>query len=110
MTSQSHTERSSLLFTISPKEAVRLIAEKRNQIQDPEFRSIYLAYDTAFDWSPDDPRLPVLADRSKQWLASRPGRSRRSEIPVLDSTIVQLVAASFNGVSPAWDRLNELAK
>ncbi len=99
-----------LVQSISPKEAASLIADKRELIQDPMFRSIYLEYDAAFDWSPDDPRLPALADRSKQWLASRPGRSRRSEVPVLDSTIVQLVAASFGGVSPAWDWLNELAK
>ncbi len=99
-----------LVQSISPKEAASLIADKRELIQDPMFRSIYLEYDAAFDWSPDDPRLPALADRSKQWLASRPGRSRRSEIPVLDPTIVQLVAASFGGVSPAWDWLNELAK
>ncbi len=99
-----------LVQSISPKEAARLIADKHELIQDPAFRSIYLEYDAAFDWSPDDPRLPALADRSKQWLASRPGRSGRSEIPVLDPTIVQLVATSFDGMSLAWDRLAELAK
>jgi len=99
-----------LVQAVSPEEAARLIEDKRNAIDDPEFRSIYLEYDVAFDWSPDDPRLHALADRSKQWMANQPSRSKRSEIPVLDPTIVQLVATSFGGMSPAWDRLSELAK
>jgi len=99
-----------LVQAVSPKEAAILIDDKREAINDPEFRSIYLEYDAAFDWSPDDPRLHALADRSKRWLANRPHRSKRSEIPVLDSTILQLVATSLRGISPAWDRLGELAK
>lgn len=99
-----------LVQSISPKEAAILIDDKRAAITDPEFRSIYLAYDAAFDWSPDDARLRTLANRTKQWIANQPGRSKRSEIPVLDPTILQLVAASFGGMSPAWDRLGELAK
>ena len=99
-----------LVQSISPKEAAILIDDKRKAIKDGEFRSIYLAYDAAFDWSPEDSRLHALADRAKRWLSKRPGRSKRSEIPVLDSTIVQLVATSFSGMSPAWDRLGELAK
>ena len=99
-----------LVQSVSPKEAASLIEDKRNVIKDPEFRSIYLAYDAAFDWSPDDPRLQALADRSKRWMANRSGRSKRSEIPVLDPTVVELIATSFGGVSPAWDRLAELTR
>ncbi len=99
-----------LVQSVSPNEAASLIAEKRNQIQDPEFSAIYLAYDEAFDWSPDDLRLPALADRAKRWIANRSSRSDKSEKPVLDPMIVQLVATSFGGMSPAWDRLTELAR
>ncbi len=99
-----------LVQSISPKEAAILIDDKRNAINDPEFRSIYLAVDASFDWSPDNPRLHALADRAKRWLANRPSRSKRSEVPVMDPTIIQLVATSFGGMSPAWDRLSELAK
>lgn len=99
-----------LVQSISPKEAAILIGDKRDEINDPEFRSIYLAYDAAFDWSPDDPRLPALAERARRWIANRPSRSKRGEITVLDPTIAQLVAISFGGMSPAWDRLGELAK
>ena len=99
-----------LVQSISPKEAAVLIADKRDAINDPEFRSIYLAYDTAFDWSRDDRRLRTLANRAKRWNAQRPSRSEASEAPVLDPTIVQLVATSYDGLSPAWDHLSELVK
>ena len=99
-----------LVQSISPQDAASIIGDKRQAIHDTEFRSIYLAYDAAFDWSPDDPRLIALADRSKQWFAKQPGISKQSKTPVLDPTIVKLVATSFSGISPAWDRLSELAK
>ncbi len=99
-----------LVQSISPEQAAILIGDKRDNINDPEFRSIYLAYDAAFEWSPDDPRLPALANRTKKWFANQPGRPKRSEIPVPDPTLVQLVATSFGGMSPAWERLAALAK
>ena len=99
-----------LVQSISPKEAARLIDEKRGALNDPEFRSIYLAYDAAFNWSPDDSRLPALAERARRWFINQPARPKKSTKPVLDSTLVELVANSFVGLSPAWDRLNELAK
>ncbi len=99
-----------LVQSISPKEASILIHDKRNTIKDPEFRSIYLEYDAAFNWSPNDSRLQALANRAKRWVSKRPSRSQKSGIPILDPTIVQLVATSFGEMSPAWNRLSELAK
>jgi orotate phosphoribosyltransferase len=66
--------------------------------------------DAAFDWSPDDPRLYPLADRTQRWIANRHSRSEDAERPVLDPTIAQLVATSAGASSPAWDRLTEIAK
>jgi DNA-binding transcriptional MerR regulator len=99
-----------LLQAVAPKEAAIWIDDKRDALADPEFRAIYLEYDAAFHWSPDDPRLDKLADRTQRWLANRHRRSKRSKRPVQDPTIAQLVATSFNGTSPAWDRLAEIAK
>ena len=62
-----------LMQSVSPKEAAIWIADKRDAIGDPEFRAIYLEYDAAFDWSPDDPRLD---DRAHRWLANRAGHGR----------------------------------
>jgi DNA-binding transcriptional MerR regulator len=99
-----------LMQSVAPNEAAIWIADKRDAIGDPEFRAIYLEYDAAFDWSPDDPRLDALADRSQRWLANRHSRSEGAARPVLDPTIAQLVATSVSPSSPAWDRLTEIAK
>jgi DNA-binding transcriptional MerR regulator len=98
-----------LVQSISPKEAITLVRDKHRALKDAEFRSLYLDYDAAFDWSPKDPRLPKLAERTKQWNAKRLRKSK-SKPPVVDKTIAQLVATSFNGASPAWDRLAELTR
>jgi DNA-binding transcriptional MerR regulator len=99
-----------LLQSAAPNEAAIWIADKRDAIGDPEFCAIYLEYDAAFDWSPDDPRLYALADRSGRWIASRYGRSEGGEQPVQDPAIAQLVTMSAGASSPAWDRLTEIAK
>ena len=99
-----------LAQAVSPKEAAVWIADKRDAIGDPEFCAIYLEYDAAFDWSPDDPRLYTLVDRSERWLANRHARSDGGERSVQNPAIAQLVATSVGESSPAWDRLTEIAK
>jgi DNA-binding transcriptional MerR regulator len=99
-----------LAQSLSPDEAAIWIADKRDAISDPQFHAIYLDYDAAFDWSPEDPRLYALADRIQRWLATRHGRSEDAKGPVQDSAIAQLVATSIGASSPAWSRLGEIAK
>jgi DNA-binding transcriptional MerR regulator len=99
-----------LMQSVSPKQAAIWIADKVDAMSDPEFRAIYLAYDAAFAWSPDDPRLYALVDRSERWLANRSRRLEGGVRPVPDPAIAQLVASSASGLSPAWDRLTEIAK
>ena len=99
-----------LLQSASPKEAATWIADKRDALGDPEFRAIYLEYDAAFDWSPDDSRLYALADRTKRWFANRYDTVRSGESAAPDPAIVQLVAMLAGASSPAWDRLTEIAK
>jgi DNA-binding transcriptional MerR regulator len=98
-----------LAQSVSPKEAAIWIADKRDALGDPEFRALYLEYDAAFDWSPDDPRLYALVDRSQRWITNQHGRIEGGERSHQDPTIAQLVATSV-GASPAWDRLTEIAK
>lgn len=97
-----------LMQSVSPKEATIWIADKLDLIGDPELCAIYLEYDAAFDWSASDPRLVALADRSKRWFANRHIRPEARENAAQDPTIIQLIATSFNGESPAWDRLAEI--
>jgi len=99
-----------LMQSVSPEQAASWIADKREALGDPEFRALYLAYDAAFDWSPDDPRLDALADRTRRWIANRPGSPEGGQRPVRDPTIARLVATSGGASSPAWDRLAEIAR
>jgi DNA-binding transcriptional MerR regulator len=99
-----------LLQSVSPKEAAIWIADKRDAINDPEFCALYLEYDAAFGWSPDDPRLFALADRTQRWVAKRRGRFEGGGWPVPDPAIVRLVTTWVGASSPAWDRLTEIAK
>lgn len=79
-----------LMQTASPEDAVVWIVEKRELIDDPEFRALYLEQDAAFDWSPDDPRLPGLADRTRKWFADHHSRSEGGPV--------------HNPVWPGWPR------
>lgn len=97
-----------LLQSVSPTEAAIWLADKLDAMGDPEFRALYLEHDAAFDWSPDDPRLDALADRSARWLTGR-RRSAGGRQSVQDPTIARLVASSVDTSSPAWDRLVEIA-
>jgi DNA-binding transcriptional MerR regulator len=99
-----------LMQSVSPKEAAIWMADKRDALGDPEFRAVYLEYDAAFDWSPDDPRLYALAERTQRWLANRNGRFEGGARPVPDPTLVRLVATSAGVSSPAWDRVTEIGK
>ena len=99
-----------LMQSVSPEQAAIWIADKRDAIGDPEFRAIYLEYDAAFDWSPDDPRLSALADRTARWMASRYGSSEGTPRPTQDPAIAELVTTPAGVSSPAWDRLTEIAK
>ncbi|MFI9506915.1 MerR family transcriptional regulator [Nocardia sp. NPDC052566] len=96
-----------LMQTVSPEDAAVWITEKCELITNPEFRALILEHDAAYDWSPDDPRLPALADRTRNWFANR--RSRSEANPVHNAAVARLAAQSQPGASsPAWDRLAQL--
>lgn len=101
-----------LLQAVSPRQAAIWLDDKRDAMRDPEFRAIYLEYDSAFNWSRNDPRLVLLADRSARWMASRRDRlddgQRLGRVP--DPAIVRLVSKSAGVSSPAWERLTELGR
>jgi DNA-binding transcriptional MerR regulator len=97
-----------LLQSVSPGEAAIWITDKRDAMADPEFRTIYLEYDAAHEWSPDDPRLPAVAERAERWVLQR--YPRTDEPPTQDPAIAKLVMTSINATSPAWIRLTEIAQ
>jgi DNA-binding transcriptional MerR regulator len=104
-----------LIQSVSPRQAAVWIADKRAAMDDPEFRAIYLDYDAAFDWSPDDSRLPDVADRTQRWLAKQQHLAKQhsgSEEPARPSPdpIVAELASTAAASSPAWDRLTEIGR
>ncbi|GAA3457769.1 MerR family transcriptional regulator [Dactylosporangium matsuzakiense] len=94
-----------LLQSVEPGEARTWLADKLDSFADPEFRAIYVEYDAAYLWPPDDPRLPALAERTAAWLHRRPERPT-----TLDPAIAQLVSAAAGLNSPGWTRLTELTR
>jgi DNA-binding transcriptional MerR regulator len=98
-----------LMRSAAPKQAAVWLADKLDAIEDPNYRAIYLSYDAAFDWSPDDPRLEALASRAERWLAKR--HALRGAAPAaVDPAVAQLAGIFAGGSSPAWDRLTDIAK
>jgi DNA-binding transcriptional MerR regulator len=98
-----------LLHSVEPEQAAAWAADKLDAVADAEFGAIYRDYDTAFDWSPDDPRLTELAERTARWLAARETGSGRTT-PAIDPNLIRLVNECLAVTSPAWDRLGRLSR
>ena len=95
-----------LAQSVSPAAAASWIADNCQALDDPEFRALYADTDAAFDWSPDDPRLIELADRTRRWVAAR----NKHGSATADPDLARLISTSASGVSPAWDRLAEITR
>lgn len=93
-----------LLQSVNPGQAAAWAADKLDAVSDGEFRAIYREYDAAFDWSPDDPRLPELAERTDRWLVARKTGAGRTT-PAIDPNLIRLVNECLAVTSPAWNRL-----
>lgn len=96
-----------VMQSLSPDDVARWVADKRDALRDPEFCALYLAQDAAFDWSPDDPRLPALAERLWRWMAARP--SGDDDAPH-HPDVARLLTSTAGASSPAWDRLASLTR
>ena len=99
-----------LVAARAPDRAVEWAGAKRVQLEDVQFRELYLAFDRAFDLAPDDPALVAVADRVCAFLSrveAELGSSGEEEIseqlvPLLDSWILPS--------SPGWLRLQALVE
>lgn len=92
-----------LLQSVAPRQAAALIADKLDAINDAEFQAIYLEYDAAWDWAPDDRRVLDLAERTRRWFASRRTGDGRTT-PALDPKVMPVVNELVWARSPAWSR------
>jgi DNA-binding transcriptional MerR regulator len=96
-----------LMQSVSPEQAAAWIADKRDAIHDPEFRALYLEYDAALDWQPDDARLEALAARTQRWMAHRrDGPARRQDAGFgFGLKFANLIATTTDEMPAAWRRL-----
>lgn len=98
-----------LLMARVPEQVAQWAAEKKAALANPDFRRLYVAWDQAYDWDPDDPRLIDLADQAAAWLAKQPPSPPPPGTEAEISTINTLLSAqAATASSPAWRRLGEL--
>ena len=98
-----------LLMARLPEQVAQWAADKKAALADPDFRQLYVAWDQAHDWDPDDPRLIDLADQAAAWLAKQPPSPPPPGSEAEISTINTLLSAqAATASSPAWRRLGEL--
>ena len=101
-----------IMLTISyPEHALQWLVQKREGLADPAFRRLYLAYDQAVDWAPDDPRLEALADEMTAFFVLK---HQGGDLPLLTDLTAQspplqaVLESHVENYSPAWERLNLL--
>jgi DNA-binding transcriptional MerR regulator len=104
-----------LIVAGSPHQARELLRQKSADLQDTEFRALYLAYDQSFDWDPTDPRLEELATTVVSFLEHRPEKpSQVQPTPKSEqdptAIAIDLLSSDIGSSSPSWDRLTELCR
>lgn len=96
-----------LLMTPLPDQVPKWAADKTIALADSDFARLYLAFDQAYDWDSEDPRLAELAADVAAWMAKQPPRSPLPPDTKI-STVNTLLSSGRSTASPAWDRLREL--
>jgi DNA-binding transcriptional MerR regulator len=104
-----------LLVAGALRQATELLRQKSADLQNPEFRAVYLAWDKAFDWDPTDPRLEELTNTMVSLFGHRPEKTTQVQpTPKSEqgpSAIAAALLSSDTGnSSPSWDRLTELCR
>jgi DNA-binding transcriptional MerR regulator len=99
-----------LLMARVPEQVAEWAADKSAALADPDFRRLFVAWDQAYDWEPDDPRLIELANQAATWLAKQPPSPPPPQSSAELSTVSILLSAQADTASsPAWRRLGELS-
>ncbi|MEO9175428.1 MAG: MerR family transcriptional regulator [Gaiellales bacterium] len=101
-----------LLSAYAPDRVADWIRLKTEALDDPQFRALYLGFDLAHEWQPDDPRLVELADAIASYTRTMAGLDDPAR-PIeeeFDETIVAILNTQFIQASPALRRLGELVQ
>ena len=98
-----------------PDQVPALLAVKRPQIEDERLRELYRDIGELVDCTPDDPRLPQLADRVAAFIAAAAAEAEgmaAGAVEVADhelsEDLVQLLDSAFLDCFPCAHRLLEL--
>ncbi|HTT50062.1 MAG TPA: MerR family transcriptional regulator [Streptosporangiaceae bacterium] len=93
-----------------PEQVTHWAREKRRGVATPEGRRLYLAWDQAFGWGPDDPRLGQLADDLVAF--AKLGESMRADEPAyeLDDPVAVALLSQPGISAPAWERVLQLCE
>lgn len=82
---------------------------KHEALDDESYRHLYLLFDQAHAWDPDEPRLPELADGMTTYLCASASTTDDAEPEDrLEETVVSLLDSHVLNDSPAWRRLANL--
>lgn len=99
-----------LLVALLPHQVPKWATDKTAALAAPDFRRLYLAWEQAYDWDADDPRLVELAADVAAWLARRPPSPPPLQDDAGISAVYGLLSAQMATTSPAWRRLDELCQ
>ncbi len=97
-----------LLAAHAPDRVEEWIRLKYAALDDEAFRKMYLDFDAAQDWPPDDPRLEGLADDIVAFLHRMAGRPDLHVQPTVDATTAGLLDSHTIKAAPAWRQLERL--
>ncbi len=92
-----------------PDEVPAFMAIKHAQIEQETLRRLYLDLGDLADCGPDDPRLPMLADRAAAFIEAAAAEATGTDVdqPISDD-LVELLDAAFVESFPCAPRLFEL--
>jgi len=97
-----------LIAADSPELMGKWMKAKHEQLDDPEVVELYGRLYRMVDWSPDDPRLPELADWLAALFAKAGGGEKDDSDDALEAGSVELIDSMFVDAVPAARRLLEL--
>jgi DNA-binding transcriptional MerR regulator len=92
----------------APDRAIEWTVLKQHQLDDRQFRELYLAFDRAFDLAPDDPGLETLAEDACAFLARVEAELSESPEAEVSEHLAPLLDGWVIPASPGWTRLHQL--
>lgn len=87
-----------------PEQIEAIIAQKHEDLEDPDVLRLYSLVSGALDWTADDPRVVEVADIVDR-LTTRAAQAGTMGNDGLDDQVVALLDASMAETSPATERL-----